>query len=83
MHCYEFISPVDLTNRNATIFNHEVSILESNIWIRMEDRQCNAKSLLGILSMCIRKNSKLTIEIDGDNCQNVFDKIKDILNNMV
>ena len=40
-----------LYNRQATYFIQKANEFKSSIWVEVEDRKINAKSLLGVLSM--------------------------------
>ena len=42
-----------LHNRQATFFIQKANEFRSSIWIEVDDRKINAKSLLGVLSMAI------------------------------
>ena len=44
-----------LYNRQATYFIQKANEFKSSIWVEVEDRKINAKSLLGVLSMGITK----------------------------
>ena len=51
-----------LHNRHSTLF-----IQKSNecIWIEVDDRKINAKSLLGVLSMAITTGTEVTLIAEG------------------
>ena len=46
-----------LYNRQATYFIQKANEFKSSIWVEVEDRKINAKSLLGVLSMGITKGT--------------------------
>ena len=50
-----------LHNRQATFFIQKANEFRSSIWIEVEDRKINAKSLLGVLSMGITKGTDVYI----------------------
>ena len=50
-----------LHNRQATFFNE----FRSSIWIEVDDRKINAKSLLGVLSMAITTGTEVTLIAEG------------------
>lgn len=74
MHSKEFLVPYDLYGRNATRFINQVTGINGNIWITSpnSDRRCDAKSLLGLLSMGIKKDTTICVYTDSDNFQEVF-----------
>ncbi|MBR4949521.1 MAG: HPr family phosphocarrier protein [Clostridia bacterium] len=56
---------VGLHARPATFFIQKANEFKSSIWVEKEERRVNAKSLLGILSLGITKDSSITIIADG------------------
>ena len=56
-----------LHNRQATFFIQKANEFRSSIWIEVDDRKINAKSLLGVLSLGIVKGTKITLIADGSD----------------
>ncbi len=56
---------VGLHARPATFFIQKSNEFKSSIWVEKGDRRINAKSLLGILSLGIIKDTKIIITADG------------------
>ncbi len=56
---------VGLHARPATFFIQKANEFKSSIWVEKEERRVNAKSLLGVLSLGITKDSSITIIADG------------------
>ena len=54
-----------LYNRQATYFIQKANEFKSSIWVEVEDRKINAKSLLGVLSMGIATGTELTLIAEG------------------
>ena len=54
-----------LHNKQATYFIQKANEFRSSIWIEVEDRKINAKSLLGVLSMGIATGTELTLIAEG------------------
>ena len=50
-----------LYNRQATYFIQKANEFKSSIWVEVEDRKINAKSLLGVLSMGITKGTEIYV----------------------
>lgn len=67
----------DITSRQAANIVYEITPVPCNIWITKENRQINAKSILGLLSLNLRKNDLVTITIDGDS--NNFSQIETVI----
>jgi len=56
---------VGLHARPATFFIQKANEFKSSVWVEKDERRVNAKSLLGILSLGIVKDSSITIIADG------------------
>jgi phosphocarrier protein len=56
---------VGLHARPATFFVQKANSYKSSIWVEKEDCRVNAKSLLGVLSLCISKGTEITLIADG------------------
>ena len=56
-----------LYNRQATYFIQKANEFKSSIWIEVEDRKINAKSLLGVLSMGITTGTEISLIADGSD----------------
>ena len=56
---------VGLHARPATFFIQKANEFKSSIWVEKEERRVNAKSLLGLLSLGITKDTEITIIGDG------------------
>lgn len=56
---------VGLHARPATFFIQKANEFKSSIWVEKEERRVNAKSLLGLLSLGITKDTEITLIGDG------------------
>ena len=54
-----------LHNKQATYFIQKANEFRSSIWIEVDDRRINAKSLLGVLSMGVTTGTTMTLVADG------------------
>lgn len=54
-----------LHNKQATYFIQKANEYRSSIWIEVDDRKINAKSLLGVLSMGITTGTELALVAEG------------------
>ena len=52
---------VGLHARPATYFIQKANEFKSGIWVEKEERRVNAKSLLGVLSLGIMKDTAVTL----------------------
>ncbi len=53
--------------RPATFFIQKANQFESSIWVETQERKVNAKSLLGVLSLGIMKDSSINIIANGSD----------------
>ncbi len=56
---------IGLHARPATYFIQKANSYKSSIWIECADRRANAKSLLGVLSLGIEKDTVVNLIADG------------------
>ncbi|MBQ3404048.1 MAG: HPr family phosphocarrier protein [Oscillospiraceae bacterium] len=73
------INQVGLHARPATFFTQKANEFKSSVWLEMEDRKVNAKSLLGVLSMGITKGMEVTIIADGVDEVNAVNTLCDLV----
>lgn len=78
-YCKVLKMPCDLYGRNATIFNHDINNIDGNIWIQCSDKECNAKSLLGLLSLGLKSGTDVIIKTDRIDHDNIFLKVENIV----
>ena len=53
--------------RPATFFIQKANTFKSSIWVEIEDRKANAKSLLGVLSLGVSQGDTVTLVADGSD----------------
>jgi len=56
---------VGLHARPATFFIQKANEFKSNVWVEKDERNVNAKSLLGVLSLGITRGASITIVAEG------------------
>lgn len=71
---------VGLHARPATFFIQKANEFKSIIWIAREERKVNAKSLLGVLSLGITKNTVVTISAEGVDEQEAVEALVELIN---
>lgn len=69
--------------RPAANFVRLASTYACEITIRKGDKEVNAKSILGVLSLAVEKGSKVVICCDGDGEQEASEKLTSILHGEV
>ena len=65
--------------RPATFFIQKANEFKSSIWVEVEDRKINAKSLLGVLSMGITKGTRVSIIAEGPDEEEAVKALTDML----
>lgn len=52
----------------------------SEINIKLNDLNVNAKSIMGVMLLAAMKGTVLTVRIEGDNAEDVFKELKEAFN---
>lgn len=68
-----------LHNKQATYFIQKANEFRSSIWIEVEDRRINAKSLLGVLSMGVTTGTTVTLVADGSDEEIAVNALSEML----
>ena len=71
---------VGLHARPATFFIQTANTFKSIIWVEKEKRRVNAKSLLGVLSLAVTKDTAVTIIADGIDETQAIDSLVELVN---
>ncbi|MBQ4054439.1 MAG: HPr family phosphocarrier protein [Clostridia bacterium] len=58
---------VGLHARPATFFIQKANQYKSTVWVEKDQRRVNAKSLLGVLSLAVTKDTAITLIADGSD----------------
>lgn len=80
MYEIELKIPCDLCGRKAAYFVQEITNnIKNNIYCRKDSREVNSKSLLGILSLGIKKDDNVFFKVEKEkdiaNIQNILKNI--------
>ena len=70
---------VGLHARPATFFIQKANEFKSSIWIEVEERRINAKSLLGVLSMGITKGTRISLIAEGPDEEEAVNTLTEML----
>ena len=62
-------SHAGLHNRQATLFVQKVNEFDSLIYLERGSQRVNAKSLLGVMCLCVQTGESITISADGPDAQ--------------
>ena len=70
---------VGLHARPATFFIQKANEFKSAIWVEKDDREVNAKSLLGVLSLGIVGGTSIKIIVDGSDEKEALNSLVDLV----
>ncbi|MBQ9468780.1 MAG: HPr family phosphocarrier protein [Clostridia bacterium] len=70
---------VGLHARPATLFIQKANNYKSSIWVEMDERRVNAKSLLGVLSMGIVCGTTITLIADGPDEEEALEGLAELI----
>ena len=70
---------VGLHARPATFFIQKANEFKSSIWVEVEERRVNAKSLLGVLSLGIVGGTEIKIIADGTDEEEALNSLVDLV----
>ena len=68
-----------LHNKQATYFIQKANDFKSTIWIEVENRRINAKSLLGVLSMGIMTGTSVNLIAEGPDEAEAVEALSEML----
>lgn len=77
MYSLTLTMPYSLYGRNASKFNYLLNAFDAEVWLEKKDcnRRCNAKSILGLLSLGVEKDDNVVITTNSEQHEVIFDKI--------
>ena len=70
---------VGLHARPATFFIQKANEFKGSIWVEVEERRVNAKSLLGVLSLGIVKGTEITLIANGPDEEEAVEALATLL----
>ena len=68
-----------LHNRQATYFVQKANEFDSRIWVELDNRKMNAKSLLGIMSLGIVTGATVTLSATGTDAEAAVSALESLL----
>lgn len=68
-----------LHNKQATYFIQKANDFKATIWVEVENRRINAKSLLGVLSMGITTGTAVNLIAEGPDEVQAVDTLSEML----
>ena len=68
--------------RPASLFSKSAFQFKSKIQVIKNGKSCDAKSILGILSLCVKCGDEITIRCEGEDEQSALNKLVEIAKGM-
>jgi len=68
-----------LHNKQATYFIQKANDFKSTIWVEVDIRRINAKSLLGVLSMGITTGTEVSLIAEGPDEEEAVESLTEML----
>ena len=68
-----------LHNKQATYFIQKANDFKATIWVEVENRRINAKSLLGVLSMGITTGTEVSLIAEGPDEEEAVEALTEML----
>lgn len=72
-------NPQGLHARPAAMFVQIASKYNANVTLQKDEERVNGKSIMGILTLGIEQNSKVVLEADGDDADEVVAELTQLL----
>ena len=73
------MNQVGLHARPATFFIQKANEFKCSIWVEVEERRVNAKSLLGVLSLGIVKDTEINLIANGSDEEEAVEALAELL----
>lgn len=77
---YTIIDEAGLHARPASLLVQAASKFPNDINLEFNGKNVNLKSVLLVMSLGVPQHSAITIEVDGDNTEEIFKALEKVLN---
>jgi phosphocarrier protein len=77
---YTIIDAAGLHARPASVLVKEANKYPNNIMIEYNGKKLTLKSIMAVLSMGVKKDTTIAIEVDNDDAELVFEGLEKVLN---
>lgn len=68
-----------LQARQAALFVQEANRFSADVYLKKEERQVNAKSIMGVMSLAIAKGTTITLVADGMDEEKAIESLAKII----
>lgn len=73
--------PTDMEARPVALLVQVASQFESNIYVEVEDKKVNAKSIMGMMTLGLDAGEEITLSANGDDENAAMESIEQYLSN--
>ena len=73
--------PTDMEARPVALLVQVASQFESNIYVEVEDKKVNAKSIMGMMTLGLDTGEEITLYVNGEDEEAAMDSIEKYLSN--
>jgi len=83
VNCIELVigNETGLHARPAAMFVKEANKFKSAIVVIKDEKEANAKSILGILSLAVSKGTKIILKAEGEDSKEALKSLKTLVDN--
>lgn len=75
-------NPTGLHARPASLFIQKANGFPSTIHIIREDKEVDAKSLLGLMSLAVKQNDQITIRAEGKDAEQAVESLANFIEDL-
>ncbi|QTD42813.1 HPr family phosphocarrier protein [Sporosarcina sp. Te-1] len=68
-----------LQARQAALFVQEANRFSSDVFLKKDERQVNAKSIMGIMSLAVARGTSITLMADGVDEEKAIDTLSELV----
>ena len=73
--------PTDMEARPVALLVQVASQFESNIYVEVEDKKVNAKSIMGMMTLGLDSGEEITLSTNGEDEEAAMNSIEQYLSN--
>lgn len=68
-----------LQARQAALFVQEANRFGADVYLKKDDRQVNAKSIMGVMSLAIARGTEITLMTDGNDEEQALTSLAELI----
>ena len=75
--------PTGLDPSTIALFIQTASQYDSKVYVEVQDKKVNAKSIMGMMTLCLPAGEEIVVSAAGDDEQQAIEHIEKYLNNEI